>query len=290
MTVRLAQRAGRALLVEEGAALDVAEASQRRFGPDPMAVLARWEAFADWAAGRDPTAQGAPLDGAELGPCVPRPRAVFGIGLNYRDHAAEAGLEAPKAPLVFAKLPSCLAGPRATIPLSSERVDWEVELVVVMGRRTRRVAPERALEHVAGYCVGQDVSDRRLQFRGRPPQFTLGKSLEGYGPIGPAVTALDAFADPNDVGLACEVSGERVQQGRTRDMVFPVPELVAELSRHLALEPGDLVFSGTPAGVGSVREPRRYLAPGDTIVSRAEGVGELRNRCVAGPEHPGAPG
>jgi 2-keto-4-pentenoate hydratase/2-oxohepta-3-ene-1,7-dioic acid hydratase in catechol pathway len=278
--MRLANRGGRAWLVDEaGRGLDLAQASGGRFGPDPIAALADFRALSAWAAGERPGA-GEPLDPSALGPCVPRPRAVFAIGLNYKDHAAEAKLELPKAPMVFTKFPSCLAGPSADIPLSSNRVDWEAELVVVMGRAASRVPEARALEYVAGYCVGQDVSDRRLQFQDKPPQFSLGKSLAGFGPIGPWLTTLDHLRDPLDLAISCWIDGAPVQASRTREMVFAVPELVAYLSRHCALEPGDLIFTGTPGGVGSVRQPPRYLAPGECVETEIEGLGRLANRCV----------
>jgi 2-keto-4-pentenoate hydratase/2-oxohepta-3-ene-1,7-dioic acid hydratase in catechol pathway len=281
MGVRLANVRGRSSLVVGDGVVDVERASRGRFSADPMAALAAWDAFAEWAAGRRAAEADATLVEADLGPPVPRPRSVFAIGLNYRDHAREAGLELPKQPMVFTKFPGCLAGPFGDIVCHSERVDWEVELVVVIGRGGRWIAEGRALEHVAGYTVGQDVSDRGLQFADMPPQFSLGKSLDGYGPTGPAVVSLDAFADPNDVRLTCDVSGERMQDGRTSDMVFGVPALVAYLSRWCTLMPGDLIFTGTPAGVGSTRNPRRYLAAGDEVVSTIEGIGTLRNRCVA---------
>ena len=281
MSVRLANLHGRSTLVVGDGVVDVERASGGRFSADPMAALAAWRAFADWAAGRRAGEAERPLVDSDLGPPVPRPRSVFAIGLNYRDHAREAGLELPKQPMVFTKFPSCLAGPRGDIVCHGERVDWEVELVVVIGRRGRRIGEAEAVDHVAGYMVGQDVSDRRLQFSDVPPQFSLGKSLDGYGPIGPVVVSLDAFADPNDLALTCDVSGERMQSGRTSDMVFAVPALVAYLSRWCTLEPGDLIFTGTPAGVGSTRNPRRYLGAGDEVVSTIEGIGTLRNRCVA---------
>jgi 2-keto-4-pentenoate hydratase/2-oxohepta-3-ene-1,7-dioic acid hydratase in catechol pathway len=281
MSVRLANVRGRSSLLVGDDVVDVERASRGRFSADPMAALAAWDAFAEWAAGRRTADAEAPLVEADLGAPVPRPRSVFAIGLNYRDHAREAGLELPKQPMVFTKFPGCLAGPCGDIVCHSERVDWEVELVVVIGRGGRGIAEREALAHVAGYTVGQDVSDRRLQFADAPPQFSLGKSIDGYGPTGPAVVSLDAFADPNDLALTCDVSGERMQDGRTSDMVFGVPALVAYLSRWCTLAPGDLVFTGTPAGVGSTRSPRRYLAAGDEVVSAIEGIGTLRNRCVA---------
>jgi 2-keto-4-pentenoate hydratase/2-oxohepta-3-ene-1,7-dioic acid hydratase in catechol pathway len=281
MSVRLANLRGRASLLVGDGVVDVERASGGRFAADPMAAFADWSGFAEWAAARRAGDAQGPLVETDLGPAVPRPRSVFAIGLNYRDHAREAGLELPNQPMVFTKFPGCLAGPRGEIVCHSERVDWEVELVVVIGRGGRRIAEQDALAHVAGYTVGQDVSDRRLQFADAPPQFSLGKSIDGYGPIGPAVVSLDAFADPNDLALTCEVSGERMQDGRTSDMVFGVPALVAYLSRWCSLAPGDLIFTGTPAGVGSTRNPRRYLAAGDEVVSTIENVGTLRNRCAA---------
>lgn len=282
MPVRVANKHGRAVLLVEGGTVDVDQASGGAFGPDPMLVLAHWDALRDWAAGRNWQAT-EPLDEVDLGPCVPRPGSVFAIGLNYRAHAREAGLEPPSRPMVFTKFPSCLVGPRSDIYLFSDRVDWEVELVVVIGRPAVRVAEDRALDYVAGYCVGQDISDRRLQFNDKPPQFSLGKSRETFGPIGPAIVSLDAFDDPTDLQITCEVAGERMQDSRTADMIFTVPALVSYLSGICKLQPGDLIFSGTPSGVGAVRQPRRYLQVGETIVSTIESVGSLVNRCVVAP-------
>jgi 2-keto-4-pentenoate hydratase/2-oxohepta-3-ene-1,7-dioic acid hydratase in catechol pathway len=280
MSLRLANANGRASLIRGDRLVDLERRSDRRFSADPMEAIERWEELSRWAGTLAAADGDEPLDESALGPCVPRPQKVFGIGLNYRDHAAETGLDLPEQPLVFTKFPSCLVGPRADVVLTGDRVDWEVELVVVLGRRGSRIPEASALGWVAGYCVGQDISDRQMQFADKPPQFSMGKSADTYGPIGPAVVSLDAFADPNDLRLACEINGERVQDGRTRDQVFSVPELIAFLSRHCTLEPGDLIFTGTPAGVGSGRG--RFLAPGDEIASTVESIGTLRNRCVSG--------
>ena len=282
MPTRLVNAGGRAAVIAGHRLVDVERGSGGRFGPDPMQALARWDDLRGWAEGLRADAGDAALDENALGPCAPSPQKVFGIGLNYRSHAAEAKLELPKQPLVFTKFPNCLVGPRADVALTSERVDYEVELVAVIGRGGRGIAESRALDHVAGYCVGQDISDRALQFADKPPQFSMGKSADTFGPIGPAVVSLDAFQDPDDLPLWCDVGGERLQDDRTSNLIFPVAELVAYLSRFCTLAPGDLIFTGTPAGVGSTRDPRRYLAPGDLIASGIEGVGELRNRCVAG--------
>lgn len=211
---------------------------------------------------------------------VPDPEKIICLGLNYRDHAEEAGLPIPEQPMVFTKFPTCLAGPNASVPLTSDRVDWEVEQVVVIGREAHRVPAERAWDHVAGFCVGQDVSDRAQQFAGKPPQFSLGKSAPAFGPIGPALVSLDEIPDRNDMKLRCWIDGELVQDSSTKNLIFPVPVLIEHLARLCRLLPGDLIFTGTPAGVGSVRTPRRYLKPGETIVSEIDGVGRLSNRCV----------
>ena len=281
MSVRLANVQGRASLVLGERSVDVERRSNGRFSSDPMAAIERWDAFVGWANGLRESDGEAALREVDLGPPVPRPSKVFAIGMNYREHAKEAGLEIPKSPVVFTKFPNCLTGPRADVELSSAFVDWEVELVVVIGRRGRRVADSRAFEHVAGYCVGQDISDRRIQFADKPPQFSMGKSIDTFGPIGPTLVSLDAFPNPNDLGISCDVSGERMQNARTSDLVFSVSELIAFLSSLCTLEPGDLIFTGTPAGVGSTRDPRRYLQAGEEIVSTIEGIGTMVNRCVA---------
>jgi 2,4-diketo-3-deoxy-L-fuconate hydrolase len=284
--MRIANADGRLVVVtgEAGRELahDVEKASSGRFGADPQAVYEDWDAFAGWAAGAR-WEGGVPLRPDRLGAPAPAPRQVFGIGLNYRDHAAEAGLDVPAGdPPVFTKFPSCITGPHGDIEMPpGGHVDWEVELVAVIGRRAWQVPASRALEHVAGYAVGQDVSERILQMASAPPQFSLGKSLPGFGPVGPWLVTLDEFADPNDIGLGCEINGEPVQSGRTSQLIFPVPALVAMLSAALPLLPGDVIFTGTPAGVGLGRKPPRWLADGDVLTSHAEGIGEMRHRFVA---------
>jgi 2-keto-4-pentenoate hydratase/2-oxohepta-3-ene-1,7-dioic acid hydratase in catechol pathway len=282
MSLRILNAKGRAGIQFGSRFADVERASGGRFSSDPMHLLQQWESFRDWAAGLSESGADAAVNESDLGPPVPRPTKIFGVGLNYRSHAAEAGLETPKAPIIFTKFPSCLAGPRADVELSSAFVDWEVELVVVIGRRGRRIAEAQAFEYVAGYCVGQDISDRMIQFADKPPQFSMGKSIDTFGPTGPAVVTVDSFPDPNDLALSCEVSGEKMQEARTSDMIFSVAELVSFLSRGCTMEPGDLIFTGTPGGVGSTRNPRRYLREGEVIVSTIEHIGTMKNRCIAG--------
>jgi 2,4-diketo-3-deoxy-L-fuconate hydrolase len=275
--VKIANSNGRAVLVLGDEIADVPDASGGRFGPDPMRIYEEWSAFVDFAAGV--TAGTGPLVEADLRNPVPAPRQVFAIGLNYRSHAAESGMTVPDVPATFTKYPASLAGPYDDIEITGDSIDWEVELVAVIGTRADRVAEADAWGHVAGLTVGQDISDRHLQFAAGA-QFSLGKSRRGYGPLGPWIVTVDEIPDPDDLGLGCSVDGEKVQDARTSDLVFGVPRLVAELSAVLPLLPGDLIFTGTPAGVGMARRPPRFLAKGQTLESWIEGIGTIRNRCV----------
>jgi 2-keto-4-pentenoate hydratase/2-oxohepta-3-ene-1,7-dioic acid hydratase in catechol pathway len=275
--MKLANVAGRAALVVEGGVLDVADASAGRFGPDPADLYDGWDAFRAWAATASGEAR--PLDESALGAPSPRPRQVFGIGLNYRSHAAESGMELPAIPAVFTKYPASLGGPNEPIVLSGDMVDWEVELVVVIGRRADRVPEASGWEHVAGVCVGQDVSDRAVQFAAGA-QFALGKSYRSYGPTGPWLVTIDELDDPDDLALGCSLDGETLQDDRTSGLVFGVPRLIAELSAVVPLLPGDLIFTGTPAGVGFTRQPSRFLQAGQVLESWIEGIGTIRNPIV----------
>ena len=279
--MRLVNFEGRLGFDVVGQFVDLEQASQGRISSDPMASFSSWVEIRRLASEQTVAGAGRMIVPERLGPPVPRPSQVFAIGLNYRDHAEEAGLPIPAQPMVFTKFPSCLAGPNTAVPLTSDRVDWEVEQVVVIGRETHRVRAGNAWEFVAGFCVGQDVSDRALQFADKPPQFSLGKSAPCFGPLGPALVSLDEIVDRDDMKLRCSIDGESVQDSSTKNLIFAVPDLIAHLSRYCVLRPGDLIFTGTPGGVGSVRTPRRYLKVGETIVSEIDGVGRLSNRCVA---------
>jgi 2,4-didehydro-3-deoxy-L-rhamnonate hydrolase len=282
--MKLANHGGRATLVGPAArAVDVAKASGGRFGPEIQPLYDDWEAFRAFAAEVDTGEERADVtvDEARLGCPVPEPRQVFGIGLNYRAHAQESGAAVPAVPATFTKFPTCLAGPYDDVALSSGTVDWEVELVVVIGRRAERVAESDGWAHVAGLAVGQDVSDRTVQFAAGN-QFSLGKSFPRYGPIGPWLVTPDELDDPDDLALGCAVDGETVQDARTGDLIFGVPRLVAELSAIVPLLPGDVMFTGTPAGVGFTRQPPRFVQPGETVESWVTGIGTIRNRFVSG--------
>jgi 2-keto-4-pentenoate hydratase/2-oxohepta-3-ene-1,7-dioic acid hydratase in catechol pathway len=281
--MRLANVQGRAALVLEGRLVDVERTSGGRLPADPMMLLTGLDALRELEAPAPDDAP--PLDGERLGPPVPRPQKILAVGLNYRSHAEESGLTPPDEPVVFARLPSALAGASddIVVPRGRVRVDWEAELVVVIGRRGRHIPAEQAWSYVAGVTCGQDISDREEQFRALR-QFTMAKSFDTYAPIGPVLVTPDELEDPDDLAIRCRIDGEEVQSSRTSDFIFPVPELIAWISRICTLEPGDLIFTGTPGGVGDSRKPPRYLAPGNVVETEIEGVGLMRNRIsVEGP-------
>jgi 2-keto-4-pentenoate hydratase/2-oxohepta-3-ene-1,7-dioic acid hydratase in catechol pathway len=271
--MRLANAQGRLVVGGDGGFVDVGQASGGRFDSDPQAVYDRWDEFEDWARGATGSG-GEPVEDASLGPPVPRPRQVFAVGYNYADHAAEATVDLPEVPMIFTKYPSCLVGARAEVELATPKVDWEVELVAVIGRRAWRVPEEDAWGHVAGVAVGQDISARDVQRRGSVPQFNLGKSFPGFGPTGPWVATQDEL-DAEDTPIECYLNGEQVQGTSTSQMVFSVPTLIAHVSGICPMLPGDLLFTGTPSGVGSRRDPPRFLRDGDELRSRIEGIGEI---------------
>lgn len=278
--MRIGNLNDRLVLIDGQNALDVHGASEGRFGPDPQSAYADWSAFATWAAGAD-TSAARPFAAADLGAPVPAPRQVFAIGLNYREHALEANMGIPEQPVVFTKFPSCLAGPECEVEVLSQEIDWEAELVVVISTGGHDIALEDAWDHVAGYTIGQDLSERILQRSGPAPQFGLAKSYPNFGPTGPAVVTLDEVTNRDDLAISCAIDGETMQDGRTNDLIFPVDEIVSRLSRIVSLYPGDLIFTGTPSGVGLGRSPQRFLQPGEELVTTIEGLGELRQRFVA---------
>jgi 2,4-didehydro-3-deoxy-L-rhamnonate hydrolase len=274
----MANMSGRAALVFDGRVVDAELASGGRLPSDPMALLTRLDGVGELDVPDNAPA----LEEAELGPPVPRPSKILAAALNYRSHAEESGLPLPDAPVLFAKLASALTGPEGdvVVPDDRTRVDWEAELVVAIGRRARNVSAGDAWTYVAGVTCGQDISDREEQFRS-VRQFTLAKSRDTYAPTGPVLVTPDELPNPDDLAVRCTLDGEEVQSGRTNDLIFSVPELIAFASGWCTLEPGDLVFTGTPSGVGDGRDPQRYLAPGQTLETEIEGVGTMRNRTVS---------
>ncbi len=274
--MRLANLAGRAVLLVDGGAVDVERLTEGKFGPGARSVLDNWAVFraavADVAIDQ---AERIPYVLADLGTPVPEPRQIFAVGLNYADHAAESNVPAPEFPLIFTKFQSSLGGPATPVSLPSEGVDFEAELVVVIGKEIHQVAELDAWSYVAGLTVGQDLSERAVQGRGPVPQFSLGKSFPGFSPCGPAVVSLDEVPNPDDLAIRGWVGDEVLQESRTKELIFSVPKLVFYLSGVCTLYPGDLIFTGTPAGVGMGRVPQRFLRPGETLMTEIEGLGRL---------------
>jgi len=221
------------------------------------------------------------LSEVRLAPCVPRPGKVICIGLNYRRHAAESNSPVPERPIVFAKLANTPAASGEDIPLPavSAQYDYEAELVVVIGRKTHKVSEAEAISHVWGYCNGNDLSARDLQ--SQSSQWLLGKSLDHFAPIGPYIVSCDEAGDLGRMTIKCSVNGEIRQSSVVGDMVFSVPELVSFISRHLTLEAGDIIFTGTPEGVADGRPDHPWLKPGDEVVVEVGNLGRLVNRMVA---------
>lgn len=241
-------------------------------------VLGDLGRFADLDISTLPVVEGDP----RIGACVAGTRKFMGIGLNYADHAAESGMAVPEEPVLFMKATSAICGPDdpIIIPRGSEKTDWEVELGVVIGKRAKYVSEAAALDHVAGYCVINDLSERAFQIE-RGGQWVKGKSCDNFGPVGPWLVTPDEAGDPQDLGLWLCVNGEKVQDGSTRTMVFGVAHLISYLSRFMTLEPGDIISTGTPPGVGLGMTPPRYLKPGDRVELGVDGLGIQRQVCVA---------
>lgn len=253
-------------------------------GPTNREVLkagpSLWERLVERAEAR----AGSPhhrLSDVRLGPPVPDPDKIIGLGLNYRDHAEEAALELPAAPMLFAKFRNSLVGPHDPIvlPRASERVDYEAELAVVVGRRAKDVPEDRALEHVAGVMAFNDVSARDLQLE--TSQWMAGKAIDTFAPCGPALVLLDEIDDVQDLAVRARVNGRVLQDGTTAHMIFSVAATVAWVSRLMTLEPGDIIATGTPAGVGFKREPPILLEDGDVVEVEIDRIGTLRNPVVA---------
>lgn len=286
MGFRFANVDGRAALVSGEHYYDLETLSEGSVSSDPMLALTQTETLHKLAGqldGQDPTGV---LETAQLQSPSPRPRNSFGIGLNYRNHAEEAGMPIPETPMVFTKYTSCISPPNADVELRSDYVDFEGELVVVIGQPGKDIPVDEAWNHVAGLCIGQDISDRPAQFTSSPPHFNLGKSFDTFGPMGPVLVSPDLLPENANMELITRVNDEIRQQDKTGDLIFDVPALVSFLSYITSLTSGDVIFTGTPGGVGVVEG--RFLNDGDIIETSIEGLGSMRNRCVRVSDHPRA--
>lgn len=267
-------------VLDDDQILDVSDAT-----PDLDPGFLAGGGLASLRSSLDPGRHGAvtvPAGSVRLGPCIPRPGKIVCIGLNYRDHAAESGMDVPAEPVVFFKAPNSVVGPRDAVllPIGGDKVDWELELGVVLGAEARYLdSPDDAANVIAGYCITNDVSERAFQLE-RGGQWVKGKSCETFNPLGPWLVTPDELGDVQDLAMELRVNGEVMQKGSTASMIFPVHHLLWYLSRFMVLEPGDLVNTGTPAGVGMGKHPPRFLQPGDLVEGSIEGLGSQRFVCA----------
>ena len=268
---------GRAVLVSDQHYFDIEQLSNGSLSSDPMHVIAAEKQLHKLASQIPVATPTGAINNVVLGPPVTMPRSCFAVGLNYKSHADEASMQLPTNPLVFTKFPSCLVGPTSDIEMRSDGVDYEVELVVVIGTGGKDIDQENAWSHVAGVTVGQDISDRFAQFAAQPPHFDLGKSFDTFGPIGPFVYSTDHFADLNDFVMETRVNNEVRQSDSSKNLIFDVPFLIEYLSRITTLTSGDIIFTGTPDGIGATQG--KFLKDGDVVTSTIEGIGTLTNVC-----------
>jgi 2,4-diketo-3-deoxy-L-fuconate hydrolase len=282
--MKIANIRGRAHIVTPTGGVDIETSSNGQFSANSQLVIGQLELLKTWYQLAKPEEDASlstvklQQDLSLLGSPVPTPGQVFAIGLNYKSHGDEVAMVIPNEPMVFTKFPSAIAGPGTTIPLPADTVDWEVELVVVIGKGGRNITKTSAQEYIAGYCVGQDISHRALQMANTPPQFSIAKSFAAFAPMGPWLTTSDEV-DVNSLRLICRQGEEILQDGNTRDMIFNVSALIEYISSICELRVGDVIFSGTPAGVGFGRKPARYIQDGWLLESSIEGLGSLANPC-----------
>ncbi|MBH0024326.1 fumarylacetoacetate hydrolase family protein [Salinibacterium sp. SWN248] len=280
--MRLAVIDGRASLLVDGTVVDIERASAGRFSATVDELYRDWAPFQAWEADAVASDRSeSELEPAQWGALAHAPQQIFAVGLNYVDHAAESGFNVPEHPMVFTKFASSISGPFEPLVLPTDSVDWEVELVAVVGSGGRNIAEADGLAAIAGFCIGQDYSARDVQMRGVPPQFSLGKSFAGFAPLGPVFVDTESFLEQSEITLECWIDDALVQSAPMNDMVFSVPRLVSELSSIVELRPGDVIFTGTPPGVGFGQNPPRYLRAGEVVRSAITGLGTMSQECVA---------
>ena len=277
--MKVAVVGGRVGLVVDGSFVDAARASEGRISASPVDVFDSWSDLLALGSGLGKQAGHPDLDLSQLELPMPVPRQSFGVGVNYSEHAAEAAMELPPVPMVFIKLPTSIVGPNEVVQIDSTSVDWEAELVVVIGKDCRDVAAADAWSVIAGLTVGQDISDRAIQFEGGAnPQFGLGKSAPGFGPIGPWIVSADEFDPAPHLDIRCEVNGVVKQDSNTEYLIFGIPAIIEYLSARVQLLAGDVIFTGTPSGVGWGRNPKEYLAAGDVLTTTIGRIGTISTR------------
>tara|TARA_B100000989_G_scaffold4137_1_gene2906 strand:+ start:751 stop:1650 length:900 start_codon:yes stop_codon:yes gene_type:complete len=283
MSFKLGTVSGKAVLIKDDHYYDVASLSEGAISSDSVEALKFQTELSDLYETLSEENASGNLSEVELGNPVPKSPNCYAVGLNYRKHAEESGMDIPEVPMIFTKHTSCFVGPKANVEMRSDYVDWEVELVAVIGKEGKNISKENALDHVAGLCVGQDISDRPAQFATTPAMFNLGKSFDTYGPMGPALVSLDLLENCESLDIECKLNGETVQKSNTSDLIFNISSIISYLSEIVSLNVGDTIWTGTPSGVGIASG--KFLKDGDVLTSSIEGLGSMENKCVRVSDH-----
>ena len=285
MGFKLANIEGRAALVEGDNYYDLETISNGKFNNDTSNALTNLVGLNELSEDLSKSEPSGLLHDIKIDAPISAPKNCYAVGLNYRNHAEEAGMDIPSVPMVFTKHTTCLVGPNSTIEMRSDHVDYEAELVVVIGKSGKDIQKDNAWDHVAGLCAGQDISDRTVQFSSNPPQFNLGKSFDTFGPMGPYLVSPDGLQDKESLEIECKVNQEVRQKDNTNDLIFDVPSIISYLSEIVTLNTGDIIFTGTPGGVGIMEG--KFLKDGDVLSTSIEGIGTLENVCKRISDHSG---
>ena len=283
MGFKLANIKGRAVLLNEESFYDLEKISEGNLSHDTTNALFHLEELGELNNKLNDLEATGKISEAEFDAPVSFPKNCYAVGLNYRNHAEEANMTIPEVPMVFTKHTSCLVGATADVQMRSNYVDYEAELVVVIGLSGKDISKDQAWDHVAGLCVGQDISDRPAQFASTPPMFNLGKSFDTFGPMGPALVSPDSLPNKENLVIECKVNDEIRQNDNTDDLIFDVPTIISYLSEIVTFNTGDIIFTGTPGGVGVTQG--KFLKDGDIITTSIEGLGTLMNKCVRVSDH-----
>ena len=285
MGFKLANIEGRAALVEGDNYYDLETISNGKFNNDTSNALTNLVGLSELSEDLSKSEPSGLLHDIKIDAPISAPKNCYAVGLNYRNHAEEAGMDIPSVPMVFTKHTTCLVGPNSTIEMRSDHVDYEAELVVVIGQPGKDILKDKAWNHVAGLCVGQDISDRTVQFSSKPPQFNLGKSFDTFGPMGPYLVSPDSLQNKESLQIECKVNQEVRQKDNTNDLIFDIPSIISYLSEIVTLNTGDVIFTGTPGGVGVMEG--KFLKDGDVLRTSIEGLGTLKNDCKRISDHSG---
>ena len=277
MGYKLGSNSGRAIFIKDDKYYDVNTISNGDISSNSLKALSDTEKLSQLYLNLNDYESSGDLSDINLDPPI-IPINVFAVGLNYKKHAEESNLEIPPFPMIFTKHSTCISGPKSDICMKSDMVDYEAELVFVIGKGGKDISKEDAWQHVAGLCVGQDISDRPVQFHATPPQFNLGKSFDTFGPIGPYLVSTDLFDNKESLKLQCWVNDELRQETLTNDLIFDIPYLISYISEFITLNTGDVIFTGTPEGVGATQG--KFLKDGDILKTTIEGIGTLENKCI----------